>query len=92
VITYSGVSGVKTVIGSVSLGDAPNPNKQVNFAFAVNGVNKLVCGGKLESGDAIASIGFNAPVQINNGDECTIAAKATTAGIYKAYYGQGEII
>ena len=91
VITYHGVSGIKTVIGSVSLGDSPSPNRRVNFAFAVNGVIQLVCGGKLESTDAISSIGFNAPVQINNGDECTIQSKASTAGTYNAYYGQGQI-
>jgi len=91
VITYNGDSGVKTVIGSVSLGSAPNPNRLIHFAFAVNDVIQLECSAKLESTTGILSIGFNAPVQINNGDECTIQAKADVAGEYNALHGQGEI-
>jgi len=92
VITYSGDSMEKTVIGSVSLGTPPSPNQTVHFAFAVNGNITLETSHKLESGTGLASVGFNAPADIANGDELTIEVKATATGNYSAYHGQGEII
>jgi hypothetical protein len=36
-------------------------------------------------------MGFNAPVQVNNGDELTIIAKASQVGEFDASHGQGEV-